>query len=65
MSGHEIDPEPAVAGAPAPVLYSGPVAQYPGLWQINAQVPDAATGQLSLYLIAGNAASNAVTIWVH
>jgi uncharacterized protein (TIGR03437 family) len=54
-----------VAGTPAQVLYSGPVVQYPGLWQINAQLPTGTTGQLSLYLIAGNMASNAVTVWIH
>ena len=48
----------------AEVLYSGPVAQYPGLWQINARVPNMFTGQLPIHLIAGNAASIAVTVWV-
>ena len=51
-------------GAPATVLFSGPVAQFPGLWQINARVPDGVSGQVSLHLIAGNIASNAVTVWV-
>jgi uncharacterized protein (TIGR03437 family) len=54
-----------LAGTPADVLYSGPIGQFPGLWQINARITTTLTGQLSLYLIAGNAASNAVTVWVH
>jgi uncharacterized protein (TIGR03437 family) len=48
---------------PAQVLYSAPVAASPGLWQINAQVPaDIPPGVSSLFLVAGNIASNAVTI---
>jgi uncharacterized protein (TIGR03437 family) len=54
-----------LGGTSAEVLYSGPVGQYPGLWQINARVPNTFTGQLSIQVIAGNAASNAVTLWVH
>ncbi len=52
-----------VGGLPATVLYSGPTAQYPGLWQINATLPSGLSGQVSLYLIAGNIASNGVTVW--
>ncbi len=54
-----------LGGTPAEVLYSGPVAQFPGLWQINARITTTLTGQLSMYVIAGNAASNAVTVWIH
>jgi uncharacterized protein (TIGR03437 family) len=54
-----------LAGMPANVLYSGPVAQFPGLWQINTRITTTLTGQLSMYVIAGNAASNAVTVWIH
>jgi uncharacterized protein (TIGR03437 family) len=54
-----------LAGTPGEVLYSGPVPQFPGLWQINTRITTTLTGQLSMYLIAGNAASNAVTFWVH
>ena len=50
---------------PANVLYSAPSAQYPGLWQINAQLPGGLSGQLPLYIIAGNIASNGVTVWAH
>jgi uncharacterized protein (TIGR03437 family) len=48
---------------PAEVLFSGPIPQYPGLWQINARVPDAAFGQVPVYLIAESLVSNAVTFW--
>lgn len=48
----------------AEVLFSGPIPQYPGLWQINARVPDAASGQVPVYLIAESLVSNAVTVWV-
>jgi uncharacterized protein (TIGR03437 family) len=48
---------------PAEVLFSGPIPQYPGLWQINARVPDAVSGQVPVYLIAESLASNAVTVW--
>ena len=54
-----------IGGARAHVLFSGPVKQFPGLWQINAQIPAGLAGQLGLYLVAGNAASNAVTVWAH
>ncbi|MDR3703588.1 MAG: hypothetical protein P4L56_28320 [Candidatus Sulfopaludibacter sp.] len=47
----------------AQVLYSGE-SGVPGLWQINAQLPADLTGQLPVYVIAGNTASNAVTVWV-
>jgi uncharacterized protein (TIGR03437 family) len=52
------------ADTPATVLYSGPVAQFPGLWQINAQVPSTGSGQIPIFLISGNLVSNAVTILV-
>ena len=54
-----------IGETPAPILYSAPVPQLPGLWQINANVPDAVSGQAALFLIAGNTASNGVTIWLH
>src|ERR1051326_200013 len=51
-----------VAGIPAQVLFSGVVA--PGLWQMNARLPDGATGQVPVFVVAGNLASNAVTVYV-
>ncbi|HYL78263.1 MAG TPA: hypothetical protein VEU96_28870 [Bryobacteraceae bacterium] len=53
-----------ISGVPADVLFSGPIAQFPGLWQINARVPQGVTGQVSLFVIAGYTASNGVTVWV-
>jgi uncharacterized protein (TIGR03437 family) len=50
---------------PAQVLYSAPLAQFPGLWQINAQVPAGVTGQVPLSLVAPPSASNGVTVYVH
>ena len=50
-------------GMPADVLFSGPVDQTPGLWQINARLPDGVSGQVPLFVIAGNIASNGVTVW--
>ncbi len=53
-----------VGGIPANVLFSGPIAQFPGLWQINARVPPGVTGQVPMFVVAGNTASNGVTVWV-
>jgi len=52
------------ADTPAQVLYSGPVASLPALWQINAQVPAGVAGQVPIYLMAGGLASNAVTVTI-
>jgi uncharacterized protein (TIGR03437 family) len=50
---------------PAQVLFSGPAPALPGLWQINAVVPAGTpSGQSPLFLIAGNLATNGVTMWV-
>jgi uncharacterized protein (TIGR03437 family) len=51
-----------LAGVPAQVLFSGPIA--PGLWQINALVPAGISAQVPLFVTAGSMASNAVTIYV-
>jgi len=53
-----------IGGEPAEVLYSAPYPQLPALWQINARLPASAHGQVSLYVIAGTTASNAVTVLV-
>jgi uncharacterized protein (TIGR03437 family) len=53
-----------LADVPAEVLYSAPVAGLPGLWQINARVPGAISGQAPLFLVAGGLVSNAVTVVV-
>ncbi|HEY1342277.1 MAG TPA: hypothetical protein VGF59_32435 [Bryobacteraceae bacterium] len=49
---------------PADVVYSAPLAQFPGLWQVNARVPESATGTVPVYLAAGGLVSNAVTVSV-
>lgn len=49
---------------PAEVIFSGPIPQFPGLWQINARVPPNVSGQVPVYLIAQSLASNGVTVWV-
>lgn len=53
-----------IGDAPAQVLFSGPVAQYPGLWQVNARVPAGVSGLVSVYLIAEGLASNGTTFFV-
>jgi len=55
-----------IAERPAAVLYSGPAPGYPGLWQINARVPDAAdvVGQVPVCLKALGLVSNGVTVFV-
>ncbi len=53
-----------LADTPAEVLYSAPVTGLPGLWQINARVPAAISGQAPLFLVAGGLVSNAVTVVV-
>jgi uncharacterized protein (TIGR03437 family) len=49
---------------PAQVLFSGQTGEYPGLWQLNVKVPDGIRGQIPVFVVAGNLASNAVTVAV-
>jgi uncharacterized protein (TIGR03437 family) len=54
-------------GYSAQVLYAGPVANFPGSFQINAQVPSGyiPTGALSVVVTVGTSPSQAgVTVWV-
>jgi uncharacterized protein (TIGR03437 family) len=46
-----------IGGYLADVLYSGPVANYPGLWQINVRIPAGyiAPGDLSVIITVGGA----------
>lgn len=53
-----------LANTPEEVLYSGPVAEFPSRWQINAKVPGGISGQVPLFLAAQNFVSNAATVWV-
>jgi uncharacterized protein (TIGR03437 family) len=55
-----------VGGAPVSVLYSGPQRQYPGLDQINAQLPSGVSGVglLNIAVAVGSRTSNQVNISV-
>ncbi len=55
-------PEVFFGDTPAQVLFSGELPQYPGLWQIDAVVPPSLSGQIPVFIIAGNLSSNAVTV---
>jgi uncharacterized protein (TIGR03437 family) len=57
-------PQVFLGDTPAQVLFSGELPQYPGLWQINAVVPPSLSGQIPVFIIAGNLSSNGVTISV-
>ena len=64
-ASHSAAVKVVAGGQEAQVVFSGEVAGFPDLWQINAQLPAGLTGPLPVYVIAGNTASNAVTVWVH
>ncbi len=49
---------------PAEVVASVPLTQYPGLWQINVIVPAGITGEVPVFAIAQNLASNGATLFV-
>jgi uncharacterized protein (TIGR03437 family) len=51
-------------GVPTEIQFSGPIPQFVGLWQINARLPDGVSGQVPVFVVAGNIASNGVTAWV-
>jgi uncharacterized protein (TIGR03437 family) len=55
-------PQVFFADTPAQIQFSGPLSQYPGLWQINAVVPQSISGQAPVFIVGGNLTSNAVTI---
>jgi uncharacterized protein (TIGR03437 family) len=57
-------PQVYFSDSPAQVTYSAPLPQYPGLWLIDAVVPDGASGQTPIFVAASGAVSNAVTIWI-
>jgi uncharacterized protein (TIGR03437 family) len=58
-------PQVFFADTAAQVAYSAPLAQFPGLWLIDAVVPGNVSGEVPIFIAAGNAVSNAVTIFVH
>ena len=51
----------SIGGYVADVLYSGPVANYPGLWQINVRIPAGylPPGDLSVIITVGTATTQA------
>jgi uncharacterized protein (TIGR03437 family) len=59
-------PRVMIGNAPAKVLFSGLAPGFAGLYQVNAEVPAGAPrgAAVSVTVLAGNAASNAVTIAV-
>ena len=55
----------AVSGAPATVLYAGQQGAYPGLDQVNLQLPKALqAGTLNIVVTAAGQAANSVTVLV-
>lgn len=68
-TGQGVQPRPVsvgVGGYAAEVLYSGPVAGYPGLWQVNARVPGGflPPGLLPLSVSVGDAVSASLDITI-
>ena len=58
-------PQVAIGGLPATVTYSGQAPGFPGLYQVNAQIPSGiAAGDQSLQLVVNGARSNLVKIGV-
>jgi uncharacterized protein (TIGR03437 family) len=55
-----------ISGQEAELLYSGLSPQFPGLWQINARVPDRPfiAGEVPLVVTIDGVPSNTVTFWV-
>ncbi len=54
-----------IRGYPAEVLYSGPVAAYPGLWQVNVRLPQDASGDVPIVALVGAAVSPSVIVHVN
>jgi uncharacterized protein (TIGR03437 family) len=59
-------PRVFIGTEPATVLFSGLSTVFPGLWQLNVVIPDAASvsGQVPVFTSLNGTVSNAVTIWV-
>ena len=58
-------PRVYVGTAAAEVIFSGLSTQFPGLCQLNARLPAGlGAGQFPVFVVAGTAASNAVTLWI-
>ncbi|MFB3827327.1 MAG: hypothetical protein ACE15B_11190 [Bryobacteraceae bacterium] len=58
------DAQATIGGIAAPVMYAGAQAQYPGLDQVNVQVPKALAGrgEVTLQLVVAGVAANPVTL---
>jgi uncharacterized protein (TIGR03437 family) len=54
-----------VGGYPVEILYSGPVAAYPGLWQVNLRLPQDALEDLPIVALVGTSVSPSVTVHVN
>jgi uncharacterized protein (TIGR03437 family) len=59
-------PKVYVSVAPADVQFAGLSPQFPGVWQINAVVPDRdyVAGEVPLVIVSSGVESNTATIWV-
>jgi uncharacterized protein (TIGR03437 family) len=59
-------PEVFISVDKAEVIFSGLSPQFPGLWQINARVPDKPyiRGQVPVYVTINGVSSNVVSFWV-
>ena len=59
-------PEVYVSVAPATVQFAGLSPQFPGVWQVNAVVPDRpyVTGEVPLVILSSGVESNTSTVWV-
>jgi uncharacterized protein (TIGR03437 family) len=59
-------PEVYISVDKAEVVFSGLSPEFPGLWQINARVPDKPyiRGQVPVYVTIGGVSSNVVSFWV-
>ena len=61
LPGAAVSVSVSIATIPAEILYAGPVANYPGLFQINVQIPSGyvPSGQLSVSVTAAGSTSQA------
>jgi uncharacterized protein (TIGR03437 family) len=66
LSGTLLTPSVTIGGAPALVSFAGLTPGFVGLYQVNAQVPNATPsgGQVQLMMTIGGVSSNTVTIAV-
>jgi uncharacterized protein (TIGR03437 family) len=66
LSNTLLTPAVTIGGVSAPVVFAGLSPGFAGLYQVNAQVPDAAPsgGQVQVVMTIGGVSSNTVTIAV-